>query len=264
MAMTVSERLAHVLGKGEKALITYVTAGDPELDQLPAILETLTEAGADVIEVGVAYSDPIGDGPTIQASTQRALERGVNSTKVLETLAGCELKVPVVLMGYYNTLLRNGLDSFAGRAFESGVKGTIMVDLIPEEADDWIKASRDSGLETVFLAAPTSTDARLKAVSDASTGFVYAVSRTGVTGARAEGANQAESLVSRLKGMTDKPVCVGFGISNPDHVRQVCDHADGAVVGSWLVTLLAEQWNSGAGRQMVLDKVSALKAATRG
>lgn len=261
--MTIGDQLQGVLGRGEKALIPFVTAGDPDLGQLPAILETLTEAGSDVIEIGVPFSDPIADGPTIQASSQRALDRGVTPGKVLETLRACDLKVPVVLMGYYNTVLRKGLDAFAAEAYSVGVRGTIMCDLIPEEAGEWVKASTGAGLETVFLAAPTSTDERLDGVCENSTGFVYAVSRTGVTGAREDGASQGRELVDRLKARTDKPVCVGFGISAPEHVKSVCEYADGAVVGSWLVTLLADVWDGGKGRQEVLDKVAALKDATR-
>lgn len=261
--MTIAARLAEVRGNGEKALIPFVTAGDPDLGALPEVLATLTEAGADVIEVGVPFSDPIADGPTIQASSQRALERGVTPGAVLSALRDSDLKVPVVLMGYYNTVLRRGLSEFAAEAFDCGVRGTIMCDLIPEEAADWVSASQGAGLETVFLSAPTSTDERLDAVCAMSTGFVYAVSRTGVTGARDEGASQGRELVGRLKSRTDKAVCVGFGINSPEHVREVCTFADGAVVGSWLVTLLAEKWQGGSGRAEVLDAVSALKAATR-
>lgn len=261
--MRVSEALAEVKGKGEKALIPFVTAGDPDLESLGEILRTLESAGADVIEVGVPFSDPIADGPTIQASSQRALERGVKPKMVLEAVKTSGVKVPIVLMGYYNTVLRWGLREFAHDAHDSGVRGMIMCDLIPEEADDWIHACTGEDVETIFLAAPTSTDARLDGVCEHSSGFVYAVSRTGVTGARDEGAGQARELVDRLKARTKLPICVGFGISNQEHIRQVCEFADGAVVGSFLVDLIAREWKGGEGKQLVLDTVAALKGATR-
>lgn len=249
--------------RGEKALVLFVTAGDPSLSELPAVLEALAEGGADVIEVGVPFSDPIADGPVIQASSQRALERGVTFSGVLEAVHGFDA-CPVLLMGYYNTFFRRGLTESAGALAAAGVSGTIVSDLIPEEAGDWMQASKFAELETVFLAAPTSTDERLRAVCEASTGFVYAVSRTGVTGSTSSMPDEVSSLVSRLRGFTSLPVCVGFGISSPAHVASVCSVADGAVVGSWLVDWLAKYWDDGAGRADLVEQVRALKAATRG
>jgi tryptophan synthase alpha chain len=226
-------------------------------------LDALADGGADLIEVGVPFSDPIADGPTIQASSQRALDCGVTFQGVLDGLRGFD-RAPVLLMGYCNTFFRRGVDATLGAMRDAGVCGTIVSDLIPEEAGDWIAASEKAGLDHVFLAAPTSTDARLKKVCESSSGFVYAVSRTGVTGAGSAVPPEVGSLVSRLKKATDKPVCVGFGISKPEHVRSVCAVADGAVVGSWLVDLLHREWNGGAGRALVVERVRELKAATRG
>lgn len=259
---TLADTFASLKAKGEKALVLYVTAGDPSLDQLPAILEALVEGGADVIEVGVPFSDPIADGPTIQASSQRALDRGTRPGDVLEALTKAQPSVPVVLMGYYNTMLRPGLSAFAERAKAAGVVGVIVCDIIPEEADDWVKVSQAAGIDSVFLAAPTSTPDRLRAVATNSTGFVYAVSRTGVTGAAQQAGDEVARLVGDLKGMTDTPVCVGFGISKPEHVAAVCQVADGAVIGSWLVDWLAQNWREGQGRADLVAAVKSLKAAT--
>jgi tryptophan synthase alpha chain len=258
----VAEVFEGLKAKGEKALVTFVTAGDPSLAELPGILDALAEAGADLIEVGVPFSDPIADGTTIQASSQRALDRGIAFSDVLEAVRGFDA-TPVLLMGYYNTLLRRGLPRAASEIAGAGVCGTIVSDLIPEEAGEWTVASEAAGLDHVFLAAPTSTDERLRRVCDASTGFVYAVSRTGVTGAGSEVPPEVGSLVSRVKAMTSLPVCVGFGISRPEHVRMVCSVADGAVVGSWLVDWLSKYWDEGAAREDLVAQVRALKEATR-
>jgi tryptophan synthase alpha chain len=257
----IADVFARLKERREKALVLFVTAGDPSLGALPGILEALAEGGADVIEVGVPFSDPIADGPVIQASSQRALERGVTFGGVLDAVRGFDA-APVLLMGYYNTLYRRGLAESAGALKDAGVCGTIVSDLIPEEAGDWIRASESAKLDNVFLAAPTSTDGRLRAVAEASSGFVYAVSRTGVTGAASSVPDEVSSLVSRLKGFTSLPVCVGFGISSPAHVASVCSVADGAVVGSWLVDWLAKYWDDGAGRADLVEQVRALKAAT--
>jgi tryptophan synthase alpha chain len=259
----LAERFARLRAKGEKALVLFVTAGDPPLEEPPAILETLAEAGADVIEVGMPFSDPIADGPTIQASSQRALDCGATPSKVLEALGAVQLDVPRVLMGYYNPVLRRGLDAFAAAAAAAGVSGTIISDLTPEEAQPWRDASLTHGLDTIFLVAPTSTEARLEMACSMATGFVYAVSRTGVTGAGNQVPADVGSLVRRVRAHTETPVCVGFGISTPEHVRAVCADADGAVVGSWLVDLLAQHWQGGAGREKVRSAVAELKAATR-
>ncbi|MFY9234548.1 MAG: tryptophan synthase subunit alpha [Fimbriimonadaceae bacterium] len=248
---------------GEKALVLFVTAGDPPLDQLPAILACLEEAGADVIELGIPFSDPIADGPTIQASSQRALDRGVTPSAVIESLSKCSVGVPVVLMGYYNPVLRIGLREFAQQAREAGASGTIISDLTPEESEPWVSASRQAGLDTIFLVAPTSTPERIKMACRDSTGFVYAVSRTGVTGTSDSLPAEVSGLVAGVKACTETPVCVGFGISKPEHVRSVCEVADGAVVGSWLVDSLAREWDDGRGSSKIGQSIRALKAAAK-
>jgi tryptophan synthase alpha chain len=258
----LGDRFKELKSRDEKALVLFVTAGDPSLQDLPVLLETLQDAGADVLEVGIPFSDPIADGPTIQASDHRALENGVTPKAILQTLSKAKLKVPVVLMGYINPILRMGMAEFAKAARDSGACGVIVTDLIPEESAEWVAASRSAGLDNIFLAAPTSTDARLKAVCNASSGFVYAVSRTGVTGANSHVPSDVPELVKGIKSCTTLPVCVGFGISRPEHVKRVCEVADGAVIGSWLVDLLHKEWDSGRGRKRIEEQVKTLKAAT--
>lgn len=259
----IAAKFAELKSRGEKALILFVTAGDPRLADLPAILETLQEGGADIIEIGIPFSDPIADGPTIQASTQRALDQGVTPTAAFDVLAGQSPGMPLVAMGYYNSILRLGLPVAAKALKRAHISGTIVSDLTPEESDDWIMASRAEGLDSIFLAAPTSTDERLGEVCRRSSGFVYAVSRTGVTSERVAVPLEARDLVTRIKVRTALPVCVGFGISKPEHVRMVCEVADGAVIGSWLVDLIAREWNGGAGRETIAGLIREMKDATR-
>ncbi len=250
--------------KGEAALIPFVTAGDPHLDQLPAILATLAAGGADAIEVGIPFSDPIADGPTIQAASQRALDRGVTPGAVLEKLhQGPHPGVPIILMGYYNPILRRGLDAFATAAREAGASATIVSDLNPEESGEWRQASERAGLDTIFLVAPTSTPERVGYVAEHSSGFLYAVSRTGVTGAGSQVPAQVRELVASVRDKSEIPVCVGFGISRPEHVQMVSEFADGAIIGSSLVEFLAESWDNGQGAARLEQKIAELKAATR-
>ena len=259
----LAQKFETLRAKGEKALVLFVTAGDPPLEQLPAILEALAEGGADVIEVGIPFSDPFGEGPTIQASSQRALDSGATPTLILEAIGKAKVDVPTVTMGYYNPVLRYGLERFTRKSAAAGISGTIVSDLVPDEADDWGAASRKAGLDTIFLVAPTSTDQRIREVTERSTGFVYVVSRTGVTGAENAIPMDVASLVERVRALTDRPVCVGFGISTPEHVRMVCQVADGAVVGSALVSKIHREWNGGAGRAAIVEFVRELKKATQ-
>lgn len=260
--ITLTERFATLRARGEKALVLFFTAGDQPIEQLPAIVAALEEGGADAVEIGIPFSDPFGEGPTIQASSQRALENGVTPAAILDAIAITARTIPVVVMGYLNPVLRFGYEAFATRSREVGVTGAILSDLVPEEADDWIRVSAEHGLETIFLVAPTSTEKRIEEVSLNSTGFVYVVSRTGVTGAESTVPPDVAALVARVRALTDKPACVGFGVSTPEHVRMVCSVADGAVVGSALVKLLHEEWNDGAGREKIVQFVRSLKQAT--
>ncbi|MGI8923758.1 MAG: tryptophan synthase subunit alpha [Fimbriimonadales bacterium] len=255
----LSARFAQLRAHGEKALVTFVTAGDPSLDELPEILETLESGGADVIEVGIPFSDPIADGPTIQASSQRALDRGTRLSGIFDSVAKAKVSTPIVYMGYTNMALRIGFDQFARRAKDSGASGVILSDLTREEAGEWRAAASNAGLDTIFLVAPTSTEERIRAACAASTGFVYCVSRTGVTGAGSQVPPEVAKTVRRIRTASEMPVCVGFGISNAKQVRMVCEVADGAVVGSYLVNLLH---TSGPDRAAIESAVRTLKSGT--
>jgi tryptophan synthase alpha chain len=261
----IDEKFARLRASGEKALITFATAGDPNLETTYQLVLEMEQAGADIVELGVPFSDPIADGPTIQASSMRALESGTNVPKVLDLVRSIRRKseLPLVLMTYYNLAEHYGLAGFAKDASEAGVDGVILSDLIPEEAGEWKPAADKVGVSTIFLLAPTSTEERIRRVASLGTGFIYCVSRTGVTGAKAEMAQGVRELVSRIRAMTDKPVAVGFGISKPEHVREVCEYADGAVVGSVLVNQIAEKADKPELLRELGMTVSALKAGTR-
>lgn len=262
----LSERFAALRAKGEKALICYVVAGDPDTERTVHLVAGLAEAGVDAVELGIPFSDPLADGPSIQAASQRALEGGMTTARTLEAVRGIRARapdLPLILMTYYNPLLRYGLERYAAEARTAGADGHIVTDLTPEEADDWKKISTEQGLDTIFLLAPTSTEARIARVAALSTGFVYCVSRTGVTGAREDIPAELTDVVGRIKAHTDLPVFVGFGISRPEHVSSVCGFADGAVVGSALVSLIHRERDSPDLLIRVQDYVRSLKAATK-
>lgn len=224
--------------EGKKALIAYLTVGFPSVKILPELVEALAEAGADLIELGVPFSDPLADGPTIQAASQWALSHGMTPEKVfraVEELRRRNVELPLALMTYVNPVFRFGFDRFCLRCAASGVDGLIVPDLPPEEAQELIQSARPLGVDTIFLAAPTSPVERLKTVVRSSTGFIYYVSLTGVTGTRGHLPREISNQVGRLKKMTDLPVCVGFGISRVSQVREVVRVADGAIIGSALL-----------------------------
>jgi tryptophan synthase alpha chain len=238
----IDERFARLRREGRKGFVAFLTAGDPSLERTVRAARELEEAGADVLELGVPFSDPLADGPVIQRSSQRALDRGVTLAHVLETARAirAETDLPLLLFSYYNPLLRYGLARLAAEARSAGVDGVLVTDLPPEEAGEWLAAARGTALDTVFLAAPTSPDARLRRVAEASRGFVYAVSRTGVTGERQTLSEDAVPLLRRLKALTDAPIALGFGIASPEQARAAAEVADGVVVGTALVRFLEE------------------------
>ena len=262
---SIDDRFARLRDSGGKALVCFVTAGDPNLETTRRIVLDLEQAGADIVELGVPFSDPIADGPSIQASSMRALESGTNVPKVLDLVRSIrrESDLPLVLMTYYNLVEHYGLSRFADDAGSAGVDGVILSDLPPEDAAEWKTGADGRGISTVFLLAPTSTDSRIRRVAELASGFIYCVSRTGVTGARADMAEGVRDLVVRIRSATDKPIAVGFGISTPEHVHEVCGYADGAVVGSALVNLIAEKAGSADLSTELRNLVSALKAGTR-
>lgn len=225
------------------ALVAYVTAGDPSPERTPAIVAALERGGADVIELGVPFSDPIADGPVIQAASERALKAGTTLHKVLD-IARCirrTSEIPIVLFTYLNPALRYGFEALGRDAKAAGIDGCLLTDLSVEEAEPYVKAMRAADLDTVFLGAPTSTPERLKLVAQYSTGFVYLVSRTGVTGERASLSNSSGPLLASMRAVTDLPMALGFGISTPEQARTVAKMADGVVVGSAFVRLIEKQ-----------------------
>jgi len=239
----ISKRLGAVRNEHKKAFVAFITAGDPSLDRTVEAALAFDDAGVDVLELGVPFSDPLADGPVIQRASDRALRAGTRLVDVLEAVrrirARCDL--PLLLFSYFNPLLRYGLDALARDAIAAGADGVLVTDLPPEEADGWIAVARGAGLDTVFLAAPTSPDERLRKVAAASRGFVYAVSRTGVTGEQQRLSGDAAPLLSRLRRLTPEPVALGFGISTPEQVAEATAVADAAVVGSALVRFLEEE-----------------------
>jgi tryptophan synthase alpha chain len=226
----------------EPGLVTYVTAGDPDLPRTEGVLKALDRAGADVLEVGVPFSDPLADGPEIQRATERALAAKTTLKGVLDLVGRMreELRPPVVLFSYANPILRMGAERFADRAREAGVDGVLVLDLPIEEADDFRAMLEKRGIDTILLLSPTTSDDRLKKAAALGSGFLYAISRLGVTGARDRLADGAKEMVQRIRAVSDLPVALGFGISKPEHVREVGQWADAAVVGSALVHVIAE------------------------
>jgi tryptophan synthase alpha chain len=229
-------------GEGRAALIAYITAGDPTPEQTPALVAALERGGVDLIELGVPFSDPIADGPVIQRGADRALKAGTTVKKVLEIARKIRetSSIPLLLFTYLNPVLRYGLDKLARDAKTVGIDGCLLTDLSVEEAGPYVAAMRGAGLDTVFLAAPTSTHTRLKLVAEYSTGFVYLVSRTGVTGERAALSESLGGLIDQVRSVTKLPLAAGFGISTPAQAAQVAQMADGVVVGSALVRLVEE------------------------
>ena len=259
----ISETFARLRRNGQTGLVTYVTAGDPDLPRTVDVLKALDRAGADVIEVGVPFSDPLADGPVIQRATERALAAGSNLTAVLEVVSGVRssLSAPLVLFSYANPLLRMGLESFARRAADAGIDGVLALDLPIEEAGPFREMLAARGLDTIFLLSPTTTDARIKRAGELGRGFLYGISRLGVTGARDQVASGAEALVRRIRAQTDLPIALGFGISRPEHVAEVGAYADAAVVGSALVSLIGETGASPRLGERVEAFVGSLKSA---
>jgi len=227
-------------------LIAYLTAGDPDLDTTRDIALAAIDNGAGVIELGVPFSDPLADGPVIQRASERAVARGVRLSDVLGVASELRKARPqcgIVMFSYLNPVVRMGMKPFCAAARDAGADGVLLTDMIVEEADEYLSAMHDNNLAPVFLAAPTSPDVRLKAIAQASRGFVYAISRVGITGTQQKLADDAEHLVRRLRAFTEPlklPIALGFGISNAEHVRTVGKFADAAVIGSALVALIEQ------------------------
>ncbi|HXE80284.1 MAG TPA: tryptophan synthase subunit alpha, partial [Vicinamibacterales bacterium] len=228
--------------EGRTGLVTYVTAGDPDAERSAAIIRALDRAGADILEIGVPFSDPMADGPVIQRATERALAAGTTLARVLDLIERlrADVTAPIVVFSYANPVFRMGLHAFAQRARAAGVNGVLLLDLPVEEAGEAHAVFDASELDTIFLLSPTTTTERIARAAAMGRGFLYGISRLGVTGARDEVAADAKALVERMRARTDLPIALGFGISRPEHVAEVGRWADAAVVGSALVSVIAE------------------------
>jgi tryptophan synthase alpha chain len=268
-AAPTAGRIAHkfkeLAERHELGLVAYVTAGDPSLEATEKIVLAAAEAGADVIELGVPFSDPVADGPTIQRASDRALRAGTTLAGVLDLVRSLRVhtQVPLVLFSYFNPILQMGLERFASAAARAGADGVLATDLTLEEAGEYRAIMHAHVLDTIFLVAPTSTDARLEQISNASSGFLYVISRAGVTGAQDTLPAELPNLVRRVRKFTILPIAVGFGISLPTHVTVLGGIADAAVVGSALVAEIEKAASPDGAAQAVAGRIRTLKHAAR-
>ncbi len=244
----IEQRFTALRQAGRTGLVTYITAGDPDLARSAEIIKRLDTAGADLLEIGVPFSDPLADGPVIQRATERALAAGVTLAQVLGMLKTLRpaISAPVVIFSYANPILRMGLDQFVTEAKAAGVDGVLTLDMPPEEGELFRTAFTSAGIDTIFLLSPTTTVERIRRAAALGSGFLYGISRLGVTGMRDTVDASARELASRVKAQTPMPLALGFGISRPEHVRAIGQCADAAVVGSALVNVIAEHGQSPA------------------
>ena len=261
----IAERFAILDERGETALIPFITVGDPDIETSEALVLSMVEAGADLIELGVPFSDPIAEGPTIQRSSERSLAGGTSLNGILELVSRLRAKVeiPLILMGYANPIFAMGFERFAKLASEVGVDGIIIPDLPPEEGEKLFARCNELGVDGILLAAPTTTDKRLTKLASESRGFLYYVSLTGVTGARSELAAGVEEGVRAARGLGNIPVCVGFGISTPEQATKVAQFADGVVVGSAVVDRIEASTSREDAVDSVAKFIAELKAPLR-
>jgi tryptophan synthase alpha chain len=259
----ISRRFADLRRTGEMGLVAYITAGDPSLAATEQFVLALASAGADVIELGVPFSDPVADGPVIQRASERALQAGTTLAGVLRLVKSLrtQTEVPLVLFSYFNPVLQMGLEKFAEAAKAAGADGVLITDITPEERGDYREAMVSRGLDTIFLAAPTSTDERLKLIAKSSSGFLYLISRNGVTGAKDQLAEELPALARRVRRVTELPIAIGFGISQPGHVSVLGGLADAAVVGSALVEEIERAVTVEAASDALAARVKLLKGA---
>jgi tryptophan synthase alpha chain len=250
--------------EGRAALIGYLPSGFPTQEQGIALATAMVESGVDIVEVGLPYSDPLMDGPTIQAAVLMSMNAGSNVAHVLDTVAAVAATgAPTLVMSYWNPIERIGVGAFADRLAAAGGVGVITPDLTPEEAADWLAATGSAGLERVFLVAPSSSDARIAAVSSITNGFVYAASTMGVTGARASVGSGARELVARVRAFTDLPVAVGLGVSTGDQAAEVASYADGVIVGSAFIARILAAPDHAAAVAAVRELAAELAAGVR-
>ena len=261
----ISQRFAELRDSGELGIIAYITAGDPSLDATHKFVLALAEAGADVIELGIPFSDPLADGPTIQRASERALKAGTTLAGVLELVGRIRQssQVPLILFGYYNPIFQMGVEKFAAAASSAGADGVLVTDLTPEESVDYRRILAAHHLDTVFLGAPTSTDERLSTIAAVTSGFLYLISRTGVTGAKDSLPDELPALLRRARAITTLPIAVGFGISLPGHVSVLGGLADAAVIGSALVSEIENAKSVEAAATALAVRIRSLKEAAR-
>jgi tryptophan synthase alpha chain len=259
----IGRRFASLRASSELGIVAYITAGDPSLDATLKFVLALAEAGADVIELGVPFSDPLADGPTIQRASERALRSGTTLAGVIDLVRRIRQssQVPLILFSYYNPILQMGLEKFAAAASEAGADGVLATDLTPEESADYRRILAAHHLDTIFLGAPTSTDDRLTKIAAVSTGFLYLISRTGVTGAKDALPDDLPALLRRARAVTQLPIAVGFGISLPGHVSVLGGLADAAVVGSALVSEIENAKSIDAACDALAARIRSLKQA---
>ena len=262
----IGRRFAELRRSGELGLVAYITAGDPSLAATREIVLAAADAGADIIELGVPFSDPVADGPVIQRASERALRAGTTLSGVIDLVADLRraTEVPLVLFSYFNPILQIGLPEFARRAADAGADGVLATDLTPEEAVEYRQVLRAAGLDTIFLAAPTTPDERLALIAAVSSGFLYLISRTGVTGQRDQLPEDLSALVSRVRRATALPLAVGFGLSQPEHLRALVGQVEAAVVGSALVSEIERASSGEAAAQAVAARIRSLKSASHG
>ena len=261
----ISKRFTDLRASGELGIVAYITAGDPSFDATLKYVLALAEAGADVIELGVPFSDPLADGPTIQRASERALKAGASLAGILDLVRRIRQssQVPLVLFSYYNPILQMGLEKFASAAASAGADGVLSTDLTPEESEEYRRILAAHRLDTIFLGAPTSTDERLAKIAACSSGFLYLISRTGVTGAKDALPGDLPALLRRARSVTQLPIAVGFGISLPGHVSVLGGLADAAVVGSALVSEIEKAPSVEAAATALGEHIRALKQAAR-
>ena len=265
MNRNISHAFDQAKSRGEAAFIPFMTAGFPDRDTFIEILRALDQAGADVIEVGLPFSDPLADGPVIQKSSQMALENGITPPQVLDLIAEArpDLSCPVVVMTYYNPMLRMGLDQFAARAASAGVSGLIIPDLPPEEAEPWLEVADHHGLDTIFMVAPTTPPERRRQIAELSRGFLYYVSLTGVTGSGFAVTDQLVDELRQVKQVAAAPVAVGFGVSGPAEAKPLAAAADGVIVGSALIRRVLSETDPGRQVAAVTELAVSIKEALR-
>lgn len=265
MSTRIGRKFEELHARGERALVAYLTAGDPTPSRTVGLVLALERAGADIIELGVPFSDPIADGPVIQRAAERALKAGTTVAGILEMARRIRVhsQIPLLLFTYLNPVLRYGFERLAAEAKEAGIDGCLLTDLSVEEAGAYVTQMREAGLDTVFLAAPTSTPARLELVAKYSTGFIYLVSRTGVTGEQDQVSASVGPMVTALRAKTASPIAVGFGISRREHVEALREEADGVVVGSAIVRLIETHGTSPNLEDRLEAFVRELKQGTR-